>query len=27
MWGVVAFAILVRGGGAYSVDRKLGREF
>jgi putative oxidoreductase len=27
MWGVIAFAILVRGAGAYSVDRKLGREF
>jgi len=27
MWGVVALAILIRGGGAYSVDRKLGREF
>jgi putative oxidoreductase len=27
MWGVVALAILVRGAGTYSVDRKLGREF
>ncbi len=27
MWGVVALAILIRGGGAYSVDRKLSREF
>ena len=27
MWGVIALAILVRGAGAYSVDRKLGREF
>ena len=27
MWGVVALAVLIRGGGAYSVDRKLGREF
>lgn len=26
MWGLVALAILFRGGGAWSVDRKLGRE-
>jgi putative oxidoreductase len=25
-WGLVALAFLVRGGGAFSVDRKLGRE-
>jgi len=25
-WGIVLFAILLRGGGPYSVDRKLGRE-
>ena len=26
MWGTLAFAIALRGGGPYSVDRKLGRE-
>jgi putative oxidoreductase len=26
MWGLVAFAIALRGGGPYSLDRKLGRE-
>ena len=26
MWGVVALAIVFRGGGKYSIDRKLGRE-
>lgn len=26
MWGVVALAILFRGGGEFSIDRKLGRE-
>jgi len=26
MWGVVALAILIRGGGGYSLDRALGRE-
>lgn len=26
MWGVIALAILIRGGGAYSLDRMLGRE-
>jgi putative oxidoreductase len=27
MWGIIALVILFRGGGAYSVDAKLGREF
>ena len=27
MWGILALMILIRGAGAYSVDRKLGREF
>lgn len=27
MWGVVAFVFLVRGGGRYSIDSKIGREF
>lgn len=26
MWGLLAFAISLRGGGAYSLDRRLGRE-
>jgi putative oxidoreductase len=26
MWGLVAFAIALRGGGPYSLDRKLGKE-
>jgi putative oxidoreductase len=26
LWGLVCFAIALRGGGPYSVDRKLGRE-
>ncbi len=26
-WGLVFFVILLRGGGPYSLDRKLGREF
>ena len=26
MWGLVAFAIALRGGGPYSLDRALGRE-
>jgi hypothetical protein len=26
MWGMLALAIALRGGGPYSVDRKLGRE-
>jgi len=26
MWAVIALAILIRGGGAYSLDRLLGRE-
>ena len=26
MWGLVMFAIALRGGGPYSLDRKLGRE-
>ena len=26
MWGMLAFAIALRGGGPYSVDRKIGRE-
>jgi len=26
MWGMLAFVIALRGGGPYSVDRKLGRE-
>jgi hypothetical protein len=26
MWGLIAFAIALRGGGPYSVDRKLGWE-
>jgi putative oxidoreductase len=26
LWGLVAFAIALRGGGPYSLDRKLGRE-
>ncbi|MCH7543119.1 MAG: DoxX-like protein, partial [Proteobacteria bacterium] len=27
LWGVVALAIVFCGGGALSVDRKIGREF
>jgi putative oxidoreductase len=27
MWGLVFFVIMLRGGGPYSLDRKLGREF
>ncbi len=27
LWGIVALAIVFRGGGALSVDRKIGREF
>lgn len=27
MWGVVALVFLVRGGGRFSVDDKIGREF
>lgn len=26
-WGLIALAILIRGGGALSLDRKIGREF
>ena len=26
MWGLVMFAIALRGGGAYSLDRKIGKE-
>jgi len=26
LWGLLCFAIALRGGGAYSLDRKLGRE-
>ena len=26
LWGLVCFAIALRGGGPYSVDRKIGRE-
>jgi putative oxidoreductase len=26
MWGLILFAVALRGGGAYSLDRKLGRE-
>jgi putative oxidoreductase len=26
MWGLIAFAIALRGGGPYSLDRKIGRE-
>ena len=26
LWGLVAFAIALRGGGPYSLDRKLGKE-
>ena len=26
LWGLVSFAIALRGGGPYSLDRKLGRE-
>ena len=26
MWGLVSFAIALRGGGPYSLDRKIGRE-
>jgi putative oxidoreductase len=26
LWGLVCFAIALRGGGPYSLDRKLGRE-
>lgn len=26
MWGLIAFAIALRGGGPYSLDRRLGRE-
>ncbi len=26
LWGLVAFAIALRGGGPYSLDRKIGRE-
>ncbi len=27
MWGILALVVLARGGGEYSLDRKLGREF
>ena len=27
MWGLMALAILLRGGGAYSLDRRIGKEF
>ncbi len=27
MWGLVSLAIALRGGGPYSLDRKIGREF
>jgi len=27
MWGIAALFFLIRGGGPYSVDRALGREF
>jgi putative oxidoreductase len=26
MWGLICFAISLRGGGPYSLDRKLGKE-
>jgi hypothetical protein len=26
MWGLICLAIALRGGGPYSLDRKLGRE-
>ena len=26
MWGMLAFAIALRGGGSYSLDRAIGRE-
>ena len=26
LWGLLCFAIALRGGGPYSLDRKLGRE-
>jgi putative oxidoreductase len=26
LWGLASFAIALRGGGPYSLDRKLGRE-
>jgi putative oxidoreductase len=26
MWGLIAFALALGGGGPYSLDRKLGRE-
>jgi len=26
LWGLVCFAIALRGGGPYSLDRKLGKE-
>jgi len=26
MWGLLFFAIALRGGGPYSLDRKIGRE-
>jgi len=26
MWGLICFAIALRGGGPHSLDRKLGRE-
>jgi len=26
MWGAIIFAIALRGGGPYSLDRKLGRK-
>jgi putative oxidoreductase len=26
MWGLVAFAIWLKGGGEYSLDRRIGRE-
>ena len=26
MWGLILFAIALRGGGPYSLDRKIGRE-
>jgi hypothetical protein len=26
MWGIIMFAIALRGGGPYSLDRKIGKE-
>jgi hypothetical protein len=26
LWGIVMFAIALRGGGPYSLDRKIGKE-